>query len=103
MDVSYQYLTFFLDDDDKLAHIKQVRENERTTDEHVSTKCCILKFLKLLCPERSRRDIKEREGEGGEERERERFNLVSRALLIIFSSGVRVWPFADGAAEERAH
>ena len=25
VDVSYQYLTFFLDDDDKLAHIKQVK------------------------------------------------------------------------------
>ena len=25
VDVSYQYLTFFLDDDDKLAHIKEVR------------------------------------------------------------------------------
>ena len=25
VDVSYQYLTFFLDDDDKLAHIEEVK------------------------------------------------------------------------------
>ena len=25
IDVSYQYLSFFLDDDEKLAHIKEVR------------------------------------------------------------------------------
>ena len=27
MDVSYQYLSFFLEDDDKLAHIKAVRND----------------------------------------------------------------------------
>lgn len=28
VDVSYQYLTFFLEDDEKLAHIKQVTNTE---------------------------------------------------------------------------
>ena len=28
VDVSYQYLTFFLDDDDKLEHIRQVHRKE---------------------------------------------------------------------------
>ena len=36
MDVSYQYLSFFLEDDDKLAHIKAVRNIDYGSDRNWS-------------------------------------------------------------------
>lgn len=56
VDVSYQYLTFFLDDDEKLAHIKQEYESGRLLTGHLKKE--LIKLLQELTAEHQQQRAK---------------------------------------------